>query len=130
MKLAAFVVLGIIVSFVVFELLLFWILSAFPDMGGCGDLWVPILILMPVSFLVGGIVTGFLSCPILNSKWGFLGIAPGLYSTLLFMCSPFLNGGGLGYFLLFGLYWYLASLAGVALGYFLRALIRRFRRSD
>jgi len=132
MKLAAFVVLGLVVSFVVFQLLLFLILSAFPDIGGCGSLWVPFLILMPLSLLLGSIVTGFLSCPTLNTKWGLIGIAPGLYFAILFVISPFTfasfeSASSILWMLLFLLYWYLASLAGVGLGYFLRARIRRRR---
>ena len=132
MKLAGFVVLGLVASVVVFELLLFWVLRAFPHIGGCGDLWLPFLILMPVSLLLGSIVTGFLSCPTLNTKWGLIGIAPGLYFAVLFVISPFTfdsfeSASSILWMLLFLLYWYIASLAGVVLGYFLRACIRRWR---
>jgi len=136
MKLAGFVVLGLVVSVVVFQLLLFLILSAFPDIPqGCGGLGVALLINMPVSLLLGSIVTGFLSCPTLNTKWGLLGIAPGLYFAILCVISPFTfdsfeSASGILWMLLFFLYWYLASLAGVGLGYFLRARIRRWRFGD
>jgi hypothetical protein len=140
MKLVGFVVLGLVASFVVFEILLLWILSAFPDTGGCGALWLPFLIIMPVSLLLGSIITGFLSCPTLNSRWGLFFIAPGLYGNAATIFSGFLMSGflmegfrinvGVLLFLVLLLYWYLASLAGTAFGYFLRLCIRRARHSE
>ena len=128
MKLAGFVLLGLIASFAVYMPIMIWI----PGKGGCGGLGVAFLFLMPFSLLVGSIVTGFLSCPTLNSKWGLIGIAPGLYFAILFVISPFTFGdfesaSGILWMLLFLFYWYLASLGGVGLGYFLRARIRRWR---
>lgn len=129
MKLVGFVVLGIIASGLVYGLVLYWMLNAFPNTGGCGSLWVAFLILMPGSLLVGSIVTGFLSCLTLNTKWGLIGIAPGLYIVIIFAVSTttvgdFQSVSNMLLMLLFFLYWYLASLAGVGLGYFLRAWVR------
>ncbi|UCC23439.1 MAG: hypothetical protein JSW23_05140 [Planctomycetota bacterium] len=120
MKLVGFVVLGIVASGLVYGLILYWILRTYPGMG-CGSLWIPFLILMPFSLLVGGIVTGFLSCPTLSSKWELFFMAPGLYVPIIF-CGLFLTSV---FGLLFWPFYYLVSLAGVGLGYLLRAGIRR-----
>jgi hypothetical protein len=82
------------------------------------------LVILPSSFLLGGIVTGFLSCRNLETKWLMFVIAPGLYIGILLACTMW----GI---LIIPLS-YLPSLAGVGLGYLLRAGISRFifRRSD
>ncbi len=135
MKLVGFVFLGFIAIAVIYTLVLIATLKAFPDMGGCGDLWLPFLILMPASLLLGSMVTGFLSCPTLTTKWGLPFMAPGLYFLLALLPSGLFAGNfdsasNTFLALLFFLYWYLASLAGVVLGYFLRALIRHTRGCD
>ncbi len=134
MKVAAFVLLGMVVSVVVYILTCFYVLEKFLHIGGCAGMGPAFLIIMPISLLVGSIVTGFLSYPLLNTKWGLIGIAPGLYLVILtsFIFLPFGAGSARNILLtlLFLLYWYLASLAGVGLGYFLRARIRHLRKSD
>lgn len=135
MKLAAFVFLGIIASFAVYGLLMYAVEKTFPDIHGCGALRPAFLIVLPISFLLGSILTGFLSCPTLTTKWGLPFMAPSLYFLLALLPSALFTGGfdsasNTFWALLFFLYWYLASLAGVVLGYFLRALIRRARGYD
>lgn len=127
MKLVGFVLLGVVASIVFSELNDFWLERVFPDAKGCAGIGVALLINGPLSLLLGSIVTGFLSCPSLNSKWGLLGIAPGLYLAGLLIINLSLSGETVVGMLIMGLYWYLASLAGVGLGYFLRASIRRWR---
>jgi hypothetical protein len=128
MKLAVFVVLGLVASFIVGVLLDAMIEKTFPNRP-TGDYpsLTTLLVLVPVAFLIGSIITGFLSRPILNSKWGLLGIIPSFYFILLLMFTGFFNGKAslsiLGFYFLIALSWYLASLAGVALGCFLRVLI-------
>jgi hypothetical protein len=133
MKLAAFVVLGLVVTFAVYYLLVFWILETYlPGWaeGGCGNLRGAFLFVLPFSLLVGSILTGFLSYPSMNTKWGLIGIAPGLYLAVPFVVCP---GALTSPFdvtaLLYALSLYLVSLAAVALGYFLRSLTKRLRRS-
>ncbi len=129
MKLVGFVVVGLIVSGVVYSLLALWALDILlPGYAGvgCSNLGVCFLVVMPGSLLVGSMVTGFLSCPVLNTKWGLIGIAPGLYIVIIFAVSTttvtdFQSVSNILSMLLFFLYWYLASLAGVGLGYLLRA---------
>ena len=135
MKLVGLVFLGLVATFIAGLLLESVIFKAFPDMGGCGDLWLPFLIVIPASLLLGSMVTGFLSCPTLTTKWGLPFMAPGLYFLLALLPSGLFAGDfdsapNTFLALLFFLYWYLASLAGVVLGYFLRALIRRARGCD
>ena len=127
MKLVGFVLLGLVASIVVSVLNGFWLERAFPDVKGCAGIGVALLINMPVALLLGSIVTGFLSCPSLETKWGLLGIAPGLYLAGLLIITLSMSGETAINMLIMGLYWYLASLAGVVLGYFLRARIRRWR---
>ena len=129
MKLAAFVVLGLVVTFTVYFLVL-WMLDMYLpgfEGGGCSNLGVAFLFILPFSLLVGGIVTGFLSYPTLNTRWGLFGIAPGLYLAIPFVLSAI---DAVVYLLLFWLLFYLVSLAGVGLGYLLRSLTKRHSRDS
>ena len=143
MKLAAFVVLGLVVTFTVYFLVVFWILHTYLprfERGGCGNLGVCLLFVMPFSLLLGSILTGFLSYTEMNTKWGLIAIAPGLWLVLVFgtcLCPDALisvspsNGSTSSSALLavlYGLFLYLVSLGTVALGYFLRSLTERRRR--
>ena len=124
MKVFSFVLLGISASVGVYLLAMKWILSAYPHLGGCGMV-APFLILIPSSMLAGGMVTGLLSRGNLETKWMLFGIAPGLYIGI--SCAvPNLTIGLFGYALLISIYCYLLSLAGVGLGYLLRAGISRW----
>jgi hypothetical protein len=147
MKLVGLVFLGFIAIIIVGLLLDIVIAKVFPRISGDdGYLWVAFLITMPVAFLVGSIVTGYFSYYELENKWALLWMAPALYWNVLFMCvagiqflldsfisvnprtTGFLYGTLLP--LLIGLYWYLASLAGVILGYFTRGRIVRWWYGD
>jgi hypothetical protein len=130
MKLIVFGVLGLVVSFVIYTLIMHLIQKAFPSFGGCGGMGIGFLITLPLSLLVGGIVTGFLSWSSLDTKWGLIGIAPGLYLMILMLVIylpltivDVMSAGGILVMLLTSLYWYSASLVGAGLGYFLRARI-------
>lgn len=136
-KQAAFIVLGMVVSGVLFmvlcasiigESIKFFHTEAFEEM-------LPMfLIIIIISLLAGGMVTGFLSYPLLETKWGMLWIAPGLYivmlTALFYLMMSLFELLMLFSFLPLYLCCYLISLAGVGLGYSLRAIIRRFRKSD
>jgi len=147
MKLVGLVFVGFIAIIIVGLVLGIVIAKAFPHISGDDAyLWVPILIIMPAAFLVGSIVTGYFSYYELENKWVLLWMAPALYWNLLFMCgagiqflldsfisvNPRTTGFLYGILLpfLIGLYWYLASLAGVILGYFLRGRIVRWWYGD
>ena len=83
MKLVGLVFLGFIAIIIVGLLLDIVIVKAFPHIsGGCGYLWVPFLITMPIAFLVGSIVTGYFSYYELENKWKLLWMAPALYWNL------------------------------------------------
>ena len=143
MKLVGLVFLGLVASVIISQILVLLIMKTCPAMSGGGDayMWVPILITVPVALIMGSFFTGYFSYDELDSKWALLWLAPGLYSNILFMCMVgisfffewFASGKTLtsvvlnGIFipLLIGLYWYLASLAGVGLGYFLKGRITR-----
>lgn len=104
------------------------------------------LIVMPIIFLMGSVVTGYFSYYQVESKWELIWLAPILYFNLMYIGVTFVgfllnlfvgayepsNAGFLSWFfgVLTGLYWYLASLAGVILGYFLRDLILRWWYGD
>lgn len=124
MKLFSFVLLGIGVSVGVYVFALNCVESVYPDLQACELMGIGILIILPFSVLVGGIVTGFLSCGNLETKWGMFGIAPGLYIGIVL---TFAMWG----FLIIPLS-YLPSLVGVGLGYLLRSGMSRLisGRSD
>jgi hypothetical protein len=129
MKLAGFVVLGLVVTFTVYFPVLLILDMHLPGFegGGCSNLGVAFVFILPFSLLLGGIVTGFLSFPTLNTRWGLFGIAPGLYLALPFLLSA---TDPVIYLLLFWLFFYLVSLAGVGLGYSLRSLTKRHSRDS
>lgn len=143
MKQAVFVVIGMVISAVGYALLCVYIVTGYLHMTGCAGMGPAFLIMAPVSLAAGGMVTGFLSRPLLDTKLGLIWIAPGLYLCILMLCNFFLFAildvvaGDIGrvgseilWMLLFFLYLYSASLAGTGLGYFMRGLIGRLRKSD
>ncbi|MHC4623228.1 MAG: hypothetical protein ACYS4W_04930 [Planctomycetota bacterium] len=128
MKLAVFVVLGLVVTVTVYFVVDFWILESFlPGFTHtAATLGVAWLIVMPVALLLGSILTGYLSYPTMNTRLGLIAIAPGLYlaglTIIPSLCSTILVD-----MLIIGSFWYVVSLAGAALGYFLRSLTKRHR---
>jgi hypothetical protein len=128
-KLACFVLLGLVVSGIVFKLLSYIILIACPRIEESEIFpMLELLIIAPFSLIAGSFITGVLSCPILKSKWGLFCLAPGLYFTLFFIFK-IAYVFGLAESILIILYWYLFSLAGVTIGFFIRVLIKRIHRS-
>jgi len=128
MKLVGLGILGFVVSAIVYMLLLLFYDSYLSQMerwlgGGYG---VAFLFLMPFSLILGGIFAGFFSCFVATTKWSLLLVAPGLY--VLVLCAGVLIPSSAGmalYAALLALYWYVASLAGVGLGYFLSSQFLR-----
>ncbi len=137
-KQVVFVVLGVVASCVIFMFLCVYILDGgeairLIHLEAGEKILLMLFVIVTVSLLVGGIVTGFLSYP-LDTKWKLLWITPGLYiviwmSFLMLLPSLLAFLSMLFFFLLFFLYFYLVSLAGTGLGYFLRGLIRRLCKS-
>jgi hypothetical protein len=124
-KLACFVLLGLVASGIVFKLLSYAILFTSPGIEESETFpMLELLIISPFSLIAGGFITGFLSCPILKSKWGLFCLAPGLYFSLFFIFK-ITSVFWLTESLLIILGWYLFSLAGVAIGFFNRVLIKR-----
>jgi len=148
MKRVGLVFLGFVTIIIIYVLLiLVWGKPSSGNEGGHGPDSAGLFIAMPIIFLMGSVVTGYFSYYEFESKWGLIWMAPILYSNLLFMCVAgisFLMDAFIGvneprntdflsdiliYFLL-GLYWYLASLAGVILGYLLRERFARWWYAD
>ncbi len=148
MKLVGVVFLGFVAS-VVIGLLLEWVvLKVLPSIeGDDAYLWIPLLITLPIAFLLGSIVTGYFGYYEVENKWRLVWMAPALYCNLTFIFVAGLqfaldrfidvndarNSGsfwGLWMPFLVGLYWYLASLGGVGLGYFVRGRIVRWWYGD
>ena len=136
LKLAAFVVLGLAVSLVVYYLLVFGILEILRSRSGRSPesyLWVAFLVMLPFALLLGSILTGYLSSPEMNKSWRLIGITPGLYLAIgitiqNFIIAEFQFAVSM---LLAGLFWFLVSLSGVGLGHLLRSrgiVDRLFRR--
>jgi len=148
MKRVGLVFLGLVASAIAGWLLTPVYVMVFPDIEGChAPPLSALLILVPIAFLIGSIVTGYFSYHELEDKWGLIWMAPALYYNLLFVCvtgTLFLLDSFIGVneprntdFLfeilipfLIGLYWYLASLAGVILGYLLRERFARWWYGD
>jgi hypothetical protein len=126
MKLVGLVFLGFVVSIAVLLVLCMSIAKTFRDIGDAG-MPMSALAFIPLSFLIGSFVTGYFSCHDIENKWSLLVMAPALYFILLWICAAFLSnastGAKTGNLLIpiaVALYWYLASLAGVFLGYSFR----------
>jgi hypothetical protein len=148
MKLVGLVILGIISGFAITYggvYLIAWILSLFPGthgtvISGSGEggvgLMIGFLVVFPIAFFLGGIVTGYFSYYEIEEKSSLLLMAPALYVNLILMFVA-----GIGFFLNWfmgsnsrdpyltrtiliaigmGLLWYVTSAGGVFLGYFLR----------
>ena len=125
MKQVGLVFLGLIASAVFYFPLALLIGVIFPNIG-LGMLLVCFFVVMPLAFLFGSIVTGYFSYYQFENKWALLVMAPALYSNMLFMFTF----DELWLVFLGCLYWYLSSLAGVGLGYFLRGKFAKWRYGD
>jgi hypothetical protein len=126
MKLFGLVLLGLAEAIAIYHIIVFGILGTLvPGYTETeSTLWISLFIVMPVSVLLGSIVTGYLGLPRIDKKWKLTVVAPGLYLWGLFIIlmsrSTIVAGA-----LILGFFWYLVSLAGVGLGYFLRMHIKR-----
>jgi hypothetical protein len=108
-----------------------------PNLYGKKGLGIYLLAIVPSSLLFGSVVTGYFSCyDIGKKKLRFL-MVPALYVNLFlmimiaraFLIDAFTGSKHMGHtgairgilvLIAVALYWYLASLAGVSLGYFIR----------
>jgi hypothetical protein len=124
-KLACFILLGLVASGVFLLLLSFVISIVFPRMEE-SEIY-PILgffILIPFSIMAGSSITGFLSRPLLKNKWVLFLLPPGLFLPI-FLIFTVPSAEEIIDFLLATLYLYLFSLTGVAIGFWVRVLIKR-----
>jgi hypothetical protein len=146
MKLIGLVFLGLVSGFAV-VFLIAWLPLFFITGGGTagygssGDggpgLLIGVLVVFPIAFFLGGMVTGYFSYYEIEDKWSLLFMAPALYVNLIWMgiagisifLELFMGSNDSGNFsfvmgLLFpigmGLLWYIASAGGVFLGYYIR----------
>jgi hypothetical protein len=145
MKRAGLVILGLIACILVGILLCMIyqnILRSYfpkeecPNLYGKKGLGIYILAIVPISLLFGSIVTGYFSCYDIGKKWSRFLMVPALYVNLLLMIMiargflmDALTGSyhmghthalrGILVLIAVTLYWYLASAAGVFLGYYL-----------
>jgi putative Mn2+ efflux pump MntP len=146
MKLVGLVFLGLIASGAVYLLIGFGIARIFPAMDENVLMLGAFLILMPVSFFIGSLLTGYFSYYEIEDKWALLILPPALYIFLIWTCGGavvflldafidvndrgHINLRNAGIALLIGLFYYLSSLAGVAAGYFLRERIAKWYYGD
>jgi hypothetical protein len=151
MKLVGLVFLGLVASVVIYfpiAILLSMLVSiVFRDPGEAVVMLLAVLGIIPVSLLLGSTITGYFSYYEIENKWELLWMSPVLYCSLIwafvagvvFLLDLYAgvdksnNTGflsGLWVLVLMALYWYLASLAGVRLGYFLRGRIVRWWYGD
>jgi hypothetical protein len=120
LKLAGIVFLGVIACLLT-TLLITFTLS--PVMGSNDrNMWIVFFIILPVGFFFGSIVTGYFSYYNINTRWSLLWLTPGLYCIFWMFVISFEGAAG-WLFLLVILCYYLASLAGVWLGYGIRRQI-------
>ena len=155
MKLVGLVFLGLVSGFGITYLLV-WLLALLiggggtAGHGGGGDsgpgLLIGFLVVFPIAFFIGGIVTGYFSYYEIEDKWSLLWMAPALYVFLLAMGAALTgsllhgfisNGWSIGTFLydywgliLAGPLWYSASAGGVFLGYYLRERFAKWWYGD
>jgi hypothetical protein len=125
---------------------MFGIIKIFPAMNGEAAMLPGFLIVMPLSFLIGSLLTGYFSFYEIEDKWALLILPPALYTGLISMCvggvaflldafidvndRGHINLRNAGIAFLIGLFYYLSSLAGVAAGYFLRERIAKWYYGD
>ena len=125
-KLAGFALLGFVVAAVIYWLLTFGALEALRSRSGRSPesyLGVAFLIMMPVALFLGSSLTGYLSRPHLRTRFGFIGVTPGLYLALVFVTLNFAKAASefAISMLLPGLFWFLISWAGDGIGCFARS---------
>jgi hypothetical protein len=125
-KLAGFTLLGFVIAAVVYWLLAFGVLEAIRSRSGRSPesyLDVAFLVMMPVALFLGSSFTGYLGRPHLRTRFGLIGVTPGLYLSLVFIIMNFAMAESdfAISMLLPGLLWFLISWAGVGLGCFVRS---------
>jgi hypothetical protein len=148
MKLAGLVFLGLVVSIAIGALIGWPIMKAYPNTASDDAyLWIPVFITLPIGFFFGGIFTGYFSYHEIEHKWNLVWLSPILYIVLLWtfvsgvgaLLDSFIGANqsnrlvsmaGILISFLMVLYWYLSSLAGIGLGYFLREKIVNWWYSD
>jgi hypothetical protein len=142
MRLAGFVILGLITTLIVslfFSYVSNYIInssfpkSEYPNFYGDAGVWIYFLVIVPISFLIGSTTTGYFGYHEIETKWSLLWMVPALFISILLIIiifPQFINDkfiqtnsprpgfvNGLLFPIGMGLLWYLASLAGVFLGY-------------
>ncbi len=133
LKLAGVTLLGAIASMVMYGLLLAALRGIRSQFGGTEDVYMmaSFAVVLPLGFLLGSGLTGYLSSPYLNSRLGFICVSPGLYPALFMLIVNVV----MGYVdktarplpfpekvYLYGVFlaWFLSSWTGVRLGSFFR----------
>jgi hypothetical protein len=151
MKLVGLVILGIASSVAAGILMVILLLLLAAATGNTGPvpvgegpllLLIGLLVLSPLSFFLGGIVTGYFSYYDIENKLSLLLMAPALYFNILwmsiaildFLMSVFISNNTLSIYsylreisipVAIGLLWYAVSAAGVFLGYNLREYVAK-----
>ena len=125
-KLAGFALLGSAVAAVIYWLLTFGVLEALRSRSGHSPesyLGVSFLVIMPIALFLGSSLTGYLSRPHLRTRFGLIGVTPGLYLALVFVALNFAMSASefAISMLLPGLFWLLISWAGAGTGCFARS---------
>jgi len=123
MKLVFSIAFGIVLILIFYCLIAFWVLA---DVSwGEGKLWMALLLVLPLALFLGSILTGYLISGGIDYKWALICYSPGPYvAGLCVAAGLFINIQIFVYMLMIGLYFYLTSLGGTTIGYFIRSRIR------
>jgi MFS family permease len=146
MKLVGLVFLGLIASVVVYIPLFMLLTTVFSNIDEQRGILIVAFAVTPFAFLIGSMITGYFSYYDIEDKWLLVWMAPALYLELLglfgsgvaFLLDAFIGvnappPGSWRYLwvpVVMGLLWYIASTAGVFLGYLLRQRIVKWWYGD
>jgi hypothetical protein len=135
-KLAGFVLLGWLVTVVIYWLFLGMLEAYRSRSGGSPEVFMLLSfsISLPVALFFGSVLTGYLSGPHLRTWIGRIGVSPGLYPSLFMITvnvvmqfivkdSEMAPANNIKLLFVF-LAWFLSSWAGVGLGSFIGMLTK------
>jgi hypothetical protein len=133
LKLIGFVILGLIVSIILFFVQVYAILEPIRAASGHSPesyLGIAYEVMLPLSLLIGSGLTGFFSSKHIKTILVFLLITPGLYFSLTLLIITLIHAKTtLPWFtewlLQLEILWFFVSWAGIGIGHFIKWNIRR-----
>jgi hypothetical protein len=128
LKLIAFVVVGLVSTFLLYLLQVFAILEPLRSAhGGSPESWLGIAfyVMVPVSLFISSGITGYLSSQHIRTRLGFLWVTPGLYSSMAGAAMLLYNWEGIIRWyalemLQLQVVWFLVSWTGIGMGHLIR----------